>query len=903
MFKILLNNRLVNNSNKTLIFEINIWQSLIMEALSLSAYQQTAIDVVKKLEVNIKTGLTISETKKRLAEYGENTIRESKKKNNLQRFFEQFKDIMILILIAAAAISFFIALYEGENFYESALIILIVFINAILGTIQESKAEKALEALKKLSSPHARVVRDGENKIIEASQLVPGDIILLEAGDFVPADARLISSANLKSEESALTGESVPVEKEASMVVQNQVPLGDRRNMVFSSCAISSGRATAVVTATGMKTEIGKIADLLDREEEGQTPLQFKLARLGKYLGLAALAACAVIFAIGLLEGMPVIEIFMISVALAVSAIPEGLPAIVTVVLAMGVQRMVRRKAIIRRLPAVETLGSASVICSDKTGTLTENKMTLIHLYLEGKSELEKVSMDNSPAAKNLLLLSTLCSDGRIGFENGSAKYIGDPTETAIIQAAHNNGLLKELLEEKYPRLAELPFDSERKLMTTVNSINGDKTVIVKGAFDNLAKRCTRGDIDTARRFTDNMSKQALRVLGVAYKEIAELPPNPGADFLESDLTFLGLLSMIDPPRSEARKAVSTCRQAGIRPVMITGDNILTASAIASELGILREGDRAVNIDNLEIMSDQELKEQVSGVSVYARVSPADKIRIVRAWQSTGNIVAMTGDGVNDAPALKAADIGCAMGITGTDVAKGAADMVLTDDNFATIVDAVREGRGIYDNIRKVVGFLLGTNIGELLTVFLAMIIWKISPLLSVQLLWINLVTDSFPAIALGMEPVEDNVMARKPRPREESIFTGGFGLRIILQGIMFAILTLLAFTIGRNADGSIIEGRTMAFIVLALSQIFHAFNMRSNRSLFMIGIFSNKIICFAALFSTFMVALVVFMPSLAYAFRLARLSPEMYLTALLLSIIPIPVIEIAKLAGLIKKE
>jgi len=869
----------------------------------LSAYQQTAVDVLKELQVDAETGLTGSEIKKRLVEYGENTIRESRKKNNLHRFIEQFKDIMILILIAAAVISFFVSLYEGESFYESALIILIVFINAILGTIQENKAEKALEALKKLSSPQARVIRNGEVNLIEAALLVPGDIISIEAGDLVPADARLISSANLKSEESTLTGESAPVEKEASLILHNRAPLGDRRNMVFSGCSISAGRAAAVVTATGMRTEIGRIANLLEGEQEGQTPLQHKLAVLGKYLGLAALAACVVIFAIGFFEGMPVIEIFMISVALAVSAIPEGLPAIVTVVLAVGVQRMVKRKAIIRRLPAVETLGSASVICSDKTGTLTENRMTLTRVYLNGSSELEKVNKDNSSAAKQLLLLSTLCSDGRVIPEDGGYKHIGDPTETAIIMAAHNNGLSKALLEDKYPRLAELPFDSERKMMTTVNNINGKLTVIVKGAFDKISTRCIEGEINTAGRFSDKMSKDALRVLAVAYKEITELHPKPEADFLENNLTFVGLLGMIDPPRSEAREAVSTCLQAGIRPVMITGDHILTASAIASELGILRDGDHTITSNSLDKMSDLELKEQVNQISVYARVSPADKIRIVRAWQSNGAIVAMTGDGVNDAPALKAADIGCAMGITGTDVAKGASDMVLTDDNFATIVDAVREGRGIYDNIRKVVGFLLGTNIGELLTVFLAMLIWKVTPLLSVQLLWINLVTDSFPAIALGMESVESNVMLRKPRPREESIFAGGFGLRIFLQGIMFALLTLLAFTIGSNAAGSIADGRTMAFVVLALSQILHAYNMRSNHSLFKIGFLSNKILCLASLFSAAMVALVVFVPSLANAFGLTRLSPELYTTALLISIIPIPVIEIAKFSGLIKRE
>lgn len=868
----------------------------------MSAHAQQTADVLEKLQVNPETGLSSSEAEKRLLETGANTLDQAKSKSIFRRFFDQFKDVMILVLIVAAAISFAIALYHRENFYEPILIVLIVLINALLGTIQESKAEKALEALKKMSSPQAKVLRDGKPGLIEASKLVPGDIVMLEAGSLVPADARLIGSFNLKSDESSLTGESVPAEKEAALIAPSGTPLGDRHNMVFSSCHISAGRALGVVTATGMKTELGKIAHLLEQEEQGQTPLQLKLARLGKYLALVAILACAIIFVIGLLSGLPAAEIFMIAVALAVSAIPEGLPAIITVVLAIGVQRMVKQKAIIRRLPAVETLGSASVICSDKTGTLTENKMTLTELYTEGSAALEEAGKNLSPAAKNLLTLSALCSDGAIVTAGGVNKHIGDPTETAIIAAALEGGLDKELLEEKYPRVAEIPFDSERKLMTTVNDIDGQLTVIVKGSFERLSQKCLRGDLEKACAFVDAMSSKALRVLGVAYKVIETLPEECSAEALEDNLNFLGLLGLIDPPRAEARAAVLTCLKAGIKPVMITGDHLLTAQAIARDLGIMQEGDQALNSTELGKMSEEELKDAVSRVAVYARVSPADKIRIVKAWQSKQAVVAMTGDGVNDAPALKAADIGCAMGITGTDVAKGAADMILTDDNFATIVEAVREGRGIYDNIKKVVGFLLGTNVGELLTVFLAMNIWKLSPLISVQLLWINLVTDSFPALALGLEPVEEGVMQRGPRPKEESIFAGGFGLQIVLQGLMFALLTLFAFILGQKAGG-LQGGRTMAFIVLALTQVFHAFNMRSKKSLFRISFFSNKFLLGAFFLSTALVALVVFVPALAYFFGLTTLPVKLYLIALLLSFVPIPVIELTKLFGLIKNN
>ena len=861
--------------------------------------------LLQELSVSMDAGLSQQEAQLRLEKYGANKLAEKKKKTNLRRFLEQFQDVMIVILLAAAAVSFVVACFGHDpmEFFEPLLILLIVILNAILGVVQESKAEKALDALKNMSAPHARVLRDGKEQLLDASQLVPGDIIHLEAGDFIPADARLLKSVSLKSEESALTGESVPSEKDADVPVEENAPLGDRSNMVFSGCSVTYGTATAVVTATGMQTEMGKIAGLLEGEEETQTPLQQKLAQLGKYLGFVALAACAVIFVVGLLNGIPVLEIFMTAVSLAVSAIPEGLPAIVTIVLAIGVQRMVKKNALIRRLPAVETLGSASVICSDKTGTLTQNRMTLTKVWVEGQSQLEGISSENSPAARKLLQYGALCCDGSVTFgADGSEQHIGDPTETAILVAAHKNGMEQDALGKEYPRLAELPFDSDRKLMTTVNRIDGELIAIVKGAFDMMATRCVQGDLETAREKNDEMSRQALRVLAVGYRKLDQLPQELTSEELENGLTLLGLVGMIDPPRPEAKEAVALCRQAGIKPVMITGDHVVTASAIAKELGILSEGDRAITGAELDAMSDQQLDQEVEHISVYARVSPENKIRIVKAWQHRGQVVSMTGDGVNDAPALKAADIGCAMGITGTDVAKGAADMTLTDDNFATIVHAVREGRGIYANIRKVVGFLLGTNIGEVLTVFFAMILWHKTPLLSMQLLWINLVTDSLPAISLGMEAVESDVMDHKPKPKDEGIFAHGLGIQVVLQGCMFALLTLVAFFLGERYGGSLEAGQTMAFLVLALTQIVQAFNMRSEYSLFRIGPFTNRKLNGAALLSLVLVCLVLFTP-VGIAFGMVILPAWLYLVGLGLILVPLVVMELAKAVGLVKKR
>ena len=890
--------------------------------------------VLCDLVTDAKLGLTSDEVKSRQEKYGENKLQEKKKRTMFQRFLDQFKDPMIIILLIAAAISFGLAIYNFKHdpmeICEPILILLIVVINAVMGVMQESKAEKALEALKNMSAPHARVIRDGEERIVNASELVVGDIILLEAGDFVPADARLLKSTSLKSEEAALTGESVPSEKDATVICKEDAPIGDRTNMVFSGCSVTYGTATAVVTAIGMQTEMGKIANLLAGEEEGQTPLQEKLEQLGKYLGYVALACCGVIFLVGLFaHQQSVLDLFMTAVSLAVSAIPEGLPAIVTIVLSIGVQRMVKKNAIIRRLPAVETLGSASIICSDKTGTLTLNRMTLTHAYVDGMDGTEEITNNNTDAIKNLLKLGTLCCDGSVTFgADGKETHIGDPTETAIVVGAYKNGMTKDALNEANPRLGGIPFDSDRKLMSTINVIDGKKIVIVKGAVDMMEKRCVAGNFAKAHEINRQMSQNALRVLAVAYKEIDEIPAELTSENLENGLTFIGLVGMIDPPRPEAKVAVATCREAGIKPIMITGDHVLTATAIAKELGIFVEGDTAMTGAEVDELTDQELDARLPEISVYARVSPENKIRIVKAWQRRGQVVAMTGDGVNDAPALKAADIGCAMGITGTDVAKGAADMTLTDDNFATIVDAVREGRGIYANIKKVVGFLLGTNIGEVLTVFFTMLIWGHTPLLSMQLLMINLVTDSLPAIALGMEDVEDDIMTHKPKAKDEGIFAGGLGGRVIAQGFMFGLLTIIAYRVGFNVGywnhfypaidpsltGDALEaakaiatesaeawGQSLAFMVLALTQVVQAFNMRSEKSLFKIGPFTNKNLNLAALGSTGLTLLVLLCPGVRDIFGIVILDWWLYLVGLGLILIPLGVMELAKALGFIE--
>lgn len=880
-------------------------------------------DLLIELDTDESLGLTPEKVQEKTGKFGLNKLEEKKVKSLFVKFLEQFKDVMIIILLIAAAISLSVAIYEGvhEGFdvvemIEPFLILAIVIINAVMGVAQESKAEKALDALKNMSAPHARVIRGGIEKIIPSCDLVPGDIIKLEAGDFVPADARLIKSVNLKSEESALTGESVPSEKFAEAVVKEKTPIGERTNMVFSGCSITYGTALAVVVATGMQTEMGKIAGILSGEEETKTPLQEKLGKLGGMLGILVLGICFIMFLVQIIrDGFKlnnVIEAFMSAISLAVSAIPEGLPAVVTIVLSIGVQRMVKRNAIIRRLPAVETLGSASIICSDKTGTLTQNKMTLVKTYVDGGDICDFNGKAEGETLK-LLCLGSLCSDGKVNFTDGVEKHIGDPTETSIVLAAHLSGGEQEKLNEICPRVAELPFDSDRKLMTTVNMIKGKPVAIVKGAFDVIATRTIKGDIEKARIACETMSSNALRVLAVCYKELDQVPEKPTFDQLENGLTFVGLVGMIDPPRPECKIAVETCRKAGIKPVMITGDHIVTATAIAKELGIFRDGDKAITGAILDEMNDEELDREVVNISVYARVSPENKIRIVKAWQKRGEVVSMTGDGVNDAPALKAADIGCAMGITGTDVAKGAADMTLTDDNFATIVDAVKEGRGIFENIKKVVGFLLSTNLAEVLvvfisTVFLGYVAGLGNPFMPIQLLWINLITDSLPAIALGMEAVENDVMSHRPKPKNESLFARGLGVKICLNGVLLTITTIVGYLMGSylmkdTASGALnhVAGSTMAFMVLALSQLVQALNMRSSHSLFKVGFFTNKTMNISLLVCTLMTAFVLFVPGVVNVFGMTNLNWYLYLIGLGLAVLPIVVMELSKAIGLIK--
>ena len=844
-------------------------------------------DILKKYNVDEKKGLTSDKACELLLKYGKNQLKEKNKKTLAVKFLNQFRDLMIIILLIAAIISFIMAIVEGnrEEFVEPILIIFIVLVNAIMGVIQENKAEKSLDALKKMSALHTRVIRDGKENIINSEDIVPGDIIKLEAGDFVPADASLLESTNLRCDESILTGESLPSSKDASEEILEDAPIGDRKNMIFSGCSVVLGTAIAVVTETGMNTQIGKIANLLNNEEDIKTPLQKKVTKLSKYLGITAVFICTIIFIIGILNKVSIKSIFMTSIALAVSAIPEGLPATITIILAIGVQRMASKNAIIRKLPAVETLGSASVICSDKTGTLTQNKMTLKKAYTDNQKLEEDINGNNSDSVKELLKYAVLCSEGSVTVDKGEEKHIGDPTETSIIKALLDYGITKDELESKYKRLYSIPFDSERKLMTSVNKMEDKNVVIVKGAFDVIAKRCIKGDLESAYNVNNKMSENALRVIAVAYKYVEKIQE----DKLEDELIFMGLVGMIDPPRDEAKKSVETCKRLGIKPVMITGDHIITAKAIAKEIGILEENDLAITGKELDDLEESEFIKKIEHISVYARVSPQNKIRIVKAWQSLGKVVSMTGDGVNDAPALKAADIGCAMGITGTDVAKNASDMILTDDNFATIVYAVSYGRTIYRNIRKVIEYLIGSNIGEILTVFIAMILWKETPLESIQLLWINLVTDGFPALALGLTKETKDISS----VANEDIFANKLGFRMVLEGIVISTVTLLAFYMGRKT--SVEMGKTFAFVVLSITQIILSFNIKAEGFILNKETFSNKYLNYACLLSALLVVVVLMTPVKVF-FGFNSLSMNTLFLLLGFTLIPTVFFEIVKL-------
>lgn len=890
-----------------------LWHSLSIE------------EALKKLGVNPEYGLSKDEVIQRQQAYGKNTLITKKGKSLIARFFAQFADFMIIILIFAAAISFAVSLMDGDpNFIDPVIILVIIIVNATLGVMQEARAEKALEALKKMSAPQAHVLREGRVSVISSSELVPGDIILLETGCYVPADARLISAVNLKAEEASLTGESTPVEKASEVILPPDTGLGDRINLVLSTSTITYGRGIAVVTETGMNTQVGHIASMIMEDETPMTPLQKRLAKTGKVLGSAAVFICAFIFVIGLLKHLPAFDMFMTSVSLAVAAIPEGLPAIVTIVLSLGVQRMAKKNAVIRKLPAVETLGSATVICSDKTGTLTQNVMTVTHICSIDGYEKQKGSFGNF-----LLSHAALCTDAILQEERDAVTVSGEPTEKAIVMAAYHAGINKSGLDSTFQRINEIPFDSARKLMTTVHkTVDNTYRSITKGAFDFLLDRCSSyyqngkqyplSNKERIRLITMNarMTEQALRVIAVAYKNLPVSAVRWDPSEYEKDLTFVGLIGMIDPPREEVKDAVALCKQAGIKPVMITGDHVLTAKAIARELGILTDKDKAATGDELNIMSNEELAEKIMDYSVFARVSPEHKVKIVKAFQSHGEVVAMTGDGVNDAPALNTADIGCAMGITGTDVAKNAADMILTDDNFATIVSAVKEGRGIYDNIKKAVHFLLSSNIGEILNIFVAILFGLPTPLVAVQLLWVNLVTDSLPAISLGVEPADRDIMKKKPIPPNKGMFADGLAIRIILEGIMIGSLALLAFVIGyRYYDSSYLNqmpfgqitgtspttyvpwvGRTMSFTVLSLSQLFHAFNMRSEHTLSEIGLFTNKKLVYSFIIGCILQISVIMVPPLAKIFQVVPLTVRQWAIVLFLSFVPILVIESQKL-------
>lgn len=869
-------------------------------------YKKSSAEVVELLQTNVKDGLTNEQVVAMRSKHGLNELQEGKKEPWIVKFLKQFADVLIIILLIAAVVSLII---DPHEWVESLVIFIVVMINAILGVIQEDKAEKSLEALKKMSSPSCKVIRNGKVDQIPSNELVVGDIILVEAGDFVPADARLIDAVNLQVDESALTGESLPVHKHSDVITDDVTALGDRKNMLFSSTFVTGGRAKAVVTAVGMETEIGKIATMLNSQKKTTTPLQDKLAQVGKAIGIISIVICVGVFLLDwlLVEGgnvESIVDCFKLAVSLAVAAVPEGLATVVTIVLSLGVQKMVKENAIVKKLPAVETLGSTSIVCSDKTGTLTQNKMTVLEVYDNGKLNLLS---DLDESNHQLISHFALCCDAKIEVIDGVEKRIGDPTETALIELNDKYGVDISNVE----RVGEIPFDSDRKLMTVVVKLDGKYVSITKGAPDVMLNRISNTEVLTdVQESIVSMSSRALRCLALGIKVFDEMPTID--ENLEHGLELIGLVGMIDPPRPEVIEAIRVARVAGVRTIMITGDNIITASAIAKQLGILDEGQRAISSEELDAMSDEELMEHIAEFSVYARVAPKDKVRIVTAWQAHGKVVAMTGDGVNDSPALKKADIGCAMGITGTDVSKEAADMILTDDNFSTIIKAVKQGRGIYDNIRKCVKYLLSSNIGEVLTILLATVItglkipgWELGiPLASIHLLWINLVTDSLPAFGLGMEAPDDEIMLQKPRAKTEGFFANNLALHIVLEGICVGLLTLTSYIIGETFIGSHEVGSTMAFVTLSITQLFHSYNVKSEHSLLHKSTFNNKFLNMSFIVGFVLQMAVVYIPGVnRNVFQTVALQWNELLIALGLAFAMVIIMELYKLGRKVAKK